>query len=89
MSAQFLSQTSHVGVDRAGVDGILIAPDILEEGVAGKNATPAFNHERQELELCGGQFQTLVLQADLKVGLADMKWRDVDIIRVRIGPDAP
>ena len=50
MPAELLPQTPNMGVHRPRIDGILITPDILEQGLAGLGASATLDQCDEEFE---------------------------------------
>ena len=60
-AAQFFPETADVDIHGAGLDGDVVAPDLVEENLAGLDAAGALHEEGEELELGGGQDDGLAL----------------------------
>src|SRR5262249_21303109 len=63
--AQFFAQTTHVGVDSAGVDDAFVAPDVVAQFIAAMHAAPALDQGPQQFELEAGEMQPFAVNANL------------------------
>ena len=66
VSAEFLAQALHVGVERAAVGGVAVAPDGAQQVVAVLGFSGALAEEEQQLELGGGEFDRFVVEVELE-----------------------
>ena len=66
------AQPLHVDVDQAGVGGVLVAPHLLEELIAGEDLPGGAGERDQQVELEGRQ-------ADLGLATADLVSGDIDV----------
>src|SRR6266571_4736972 len=60
-AAQFFPQATHVRVHRAGVDEIVVLPDILQQLFARLHAAAALRQHGQQLEFCRGEFDAFAV----------------------------
>src|SRR2546429_3119355 len=69
--AELGPQRSDMGVDRAGVHGLDIAPDPFEEAVSGEHDAAVSDQEGQQVELLGRQFHRAIPGPRLSPGRVD------------------
>ena len=73
-------ETAHVGIHCAGIDEIVVFPDILERLVAGSNAAAPLSQDREELELGGGKVDGLSFHYRLVPGDIDREFFPLDAV---------
>ena len=54
-AAHLFAEPAHVGIDGAGVDEVVVFPDILEKFFARLHAAPALREDGEEFEFGGGE----------------------------------
>ena len=77
--ADLLAQPSHVGVDRAAVDRVLVTPDVLQEAVAGLHPPAAPGQELEQLELGRGELDLAPLHQHRVPGNIDLEVTETQV----------
>ena len=71
MIAKFFAKSAHMGIDRSCIRSSGISPHIAQEGFAGENSPPVVDECEEELELDGGQIQSLIAHRSTESGFVD------------------
>src|ERR1051326_8038771 len=62
--AELLAQAAHVGVHGAGVDEIVVFPNVAKQLLAGLDAAAALREDGEQFEFGGGEFHGFAAPTD-------------------------
>ncbi len=77
---QLFAKPPHVGVHGPGVDDVVVLPDVLEQLIAGLDASSALHEGREELELGGGEFDAFAGNGDKVSGDVEGEVADLEVV---------
>lgn len=68
MGFDFGAEAADVGVDGAGVDGLVVAPDLAQEGLAAEGAALVLHEVGKEVVFSGGEVDVVAVEDDAALG---------------------